>query len=67
MERTPYMTTTEAARRLRVTRETVIKLIRERGLVGSKIGPRYIVHEDDLERFIKAQRVKTKKRGAHVK
>ena len=44
-----YITTTQAAERLGITRHAVIALIRRGSLKAEKFGPTWIIKEKDLE------------------
>lgn len=54
-----FLTATEAAERMRVSKMTVYRLIRTGALPAVQIGKAYRVREDDLERYLNSSYVKT--------
>lgn len=51
----------EAAQILGVTRDTIIEYIKSERLAGSLIGRRYRIRQEDLDQFIRNQRVSRSK------
>lgn len=58
------LTLPESMERLRVSRATLYRLIRDRELPSVKIAARRFIFESDLERFLAHQRV-AERPGAH--
>ncbi len=52
-----FLTATEAAERMRVSKMTVYRLIRAGKLPAVQIGKAYRVREDDLERYLNSSYV----------
>ena len=53
-----FLTASEAAERMRVSKMTVYRLIRSGKLPAVRIGKAYRVREDDLERYLNASYVR---------
>jgi excisionase family DNA binding protein len=49
------LTTTECMKILKVTRPTLLKLIKEKKLKAFRVGPAYRVQREELERFIRGE------------
>ena len=57
-----FLTASEAAERMRVSKMTVYRLIRSGQLPAVQIGKAYRVRESDLEGYLNASYVKVEKR-----
>lgn len=51
------LTTTEAMKYVKTSRQTIIKLIRERKLKANKVGRNYRLLKKDLDNFIRGESV----------
>ncbi len=51
------LTTTEAMKYVKTSRQTIIKLIRERKLKANKVGRNYRLLKRDLDNFIRGESV----------
>jgi excisionase family DNA binding protein len=49
------LTSKEAMEYLRITQTTLLKLVREGGLKGNKVGRNYRFLKEDLDRFIRGE------------
>lgn len=56
MKPSPLLTPDQVAQRLQVARTTVLDLLRQRRLVGVKVGPQWRVEPAALDEFIAEQR-----------
>jgi excisionase family DNA binding protein len=54
-----FLTASEAAERMRVSKMTVYRLIRSGKIPAVQIGKAYRVREDDLERYLNSSYVNT--------
>ena len=55
MEHDEVLTTTEAMKYVKTSRQTIIKLIRERKLKANKVGRNYRLLKTDLDSFIRGE------------
>lgn len=54
------LTSKEAMEYLRITQTTLLKLVREGGLKGNKVGRNYRFLKEDLDKFIRGETEKVK-------
>ena len=57
MAQDEVLTTTEAMKYVKTSRQTLIKLIRERKLKANKVGRNYRLLKKDLDNFIRGESV----------
>ena len=57
MAQDEVLTTTEAMKYVKTSRQTIIKLIRERKLKANKVGSNYRLLKRDLDNFIRGESV----------
>ena len=57
MAQDEVLTTTEAMKYVKTSRQTIIKLIRERKLKANKVGRNYRLLKRDLDNFIRGESV----------
>ena len=55
-----FLTPEEVAERLKVDRETVLRLLRLRRLIGTKVGKLWRISPPDFARFLEEQRQQPK-------
>ncbi|MEW6381366.1 MAG: helix-turn-helix domain-containing protein [bacterium] len=55
MAQDEVLTTTEAIKYLKTSRQTIIKLVKEGRLKGNKFGRNYRFLKEDLDRFIRGE------------
>jgi excisionase family DNA binding protein len=53
-----YLTAEEVATKLRLSPETVMRLLRQKKLPGFKVGGTWRISQKDLERYIEEQKKK---------
>ena len=57
MAQDEVLTTTEAMKYVKTSRQTIIKLIRERKLKANKVGRNYRLLKRDLDNFIRGESI----------
>ena len=61
MTNTPLLTLSEACEYLKISRETMLKLLKEAKIGGSKIGGQWRFTPESIENYIISRTIKTKK------
>lgn len=51
-----YLTVEEVSKELKVSRETILRLLRQRKLIGFKVSGVWRVTRDDLRQYVDTQR-----------
>ena len=59
-----YSTPSEVAARLRVSTDTVMRLLRTEQLRGEKVGRQWRIHEDAVREYLKGSKANKAARGA---
>lgn len=57
----PMLTLSEVCQHLKISRETMLKLLKQAKIAGSKIGGQWRFTPEAVENYIKLRTIKTKK------